>query len=654
MFVNRNRLISIIGIIEILIIYFAFCISTISHQVTLFEWLAVFLFGIAAVIYCRIFNWSLQEPAYFEQIRKINIVLVMLFAGLLLRDIRGVHFVKYQKIVLLILLITTFWCEGFAAKTDDVIGVKSKIKELKKFIQNNGGVIFVLLLFLIFSVYLGGTPYRWDSRLYYETCQNLNMFSISNLAIYGHIAQSFGVMMKIGTVLLGSTELAAYAGNVILAMLSIFAFYNLLRYLFPNGQMMEILLAVSIYAFSPYVLGLVNYLSLDYYCACVFPIMVYVTISEKWIYHILCGAFFCFTKEPAIVIYCVFCFIWLIYQEIGFWKKDKNFSFKRIITTSKYWYMGVIILMWLTTYVLLGPWSAGEGGFVLDFSYILDKLKVMYVFNFAWLFSIFCFFSIVVMLKRKEKKLCLCFGVIVIPLLAFTVFSCMFKTVMHYRYNAIVCYSISIMTVTFILNIKRRVIKQGILFLLTILVFLSSYMTMDPISKVLFQNVNTGSGYMLSTSSEGVLGDATIYNKQALWSENLLNNIVEDCVDNGDVIVIYTENEKPYYFDGLCEFGYDSKKMRSVDLYWDLEKKERTGTSNFNTVPLEIFYVTNENQLIDLVEDGDENTTYSYIVLEDDDMKICEKIQTKYRIIDETKYELFNWSMNQIRFSARR
>ena len=44
--------------------------------------------------------------------------------------------------------------------------------------------------------------------------------------------------------------------------------------------------------------------------------------------------------------------------------------------------------LWLMTYSMLGPWSAGEGGFSLDWAYIIEKLKVLYVFNFNWVFSI--------------------------------------------------------------------------------------------------------------------------------------------------------------------------------------------------------------------------------------------------------------------------
>lgn len=99
-------MISIMGVIQFLVIYSAFCISTISYKADLYICPTILLFGMASIVYCIIFSLFLKFHQYFEQIHVVNLILVILLLGLLLRDLQNIYYPGYQKILLIMFLAT--------------------------------------------------------------------------------------------------------------------------------------------------------------------------------------------------------------------------------------------------------------------------------------------------------------------------------------------------------------------------------------------------------------------------------------------------------------------------------------------------------------------------------------------------------------------
>ena len=85
---------------------------------------------------------------------------------------------------------------------------------------------------------------------------------------------------------------------------------------------------------------------------------------------------FCFTKEPAIVIYgavCAGAVLCDIMEQKGY---SLTMRLRSCFVRKQYYLMILTGILWLVTYKALGPWSAGVGGFSVDTGYVVDKLKI--------------------------------------------------------------------------------------------------------------------------------------------------------------------------------------------------------------------------------------------------------------------------------------
>jgi len=647
---KRRQLIPYAGIIVVIMVYLACCLTTISRENELFIWGALLLFLLASILYI-ISNYVMYTDyemyCWTKQIHTINVLSIILLTVLLLRDMQNIHFGGYRKWVLFLFLFSLIICEYiYFRKKDRENIVSCKFVKLK----SNCGVIVILLLFALFSIHTGGNPYNWDSKLYYLSCQHLDAFSVSNLAIYGHIAQTFGLLMKLGTVIFGSVENAAYLVNVLIAVFSIIAFYGIIQYICPDTKKSEIVLTTGIYAFSPYLLGLVNYLTLDYYCACLFPIVVYFAIKEKWVFHIIAAFMFVFTKEPAIVIYAGFCIGYFVYREYKRYEDTKRIDIWGICQTIQYWYMFLIACLWFVTYKLLGPWSAGDGGLQFNIPYIQQKLKVMFVLNFSWIISVLCIAALVIFWRHACKKYGRFLWSMMTSIVFFVGFSCIFKTISHYRYNDILFFSLWVLAAPVCISIKSKWVKNSVLVALMGIMLLASYMTMDPISNLCFDTVSTGNGKMWTINASKHFGDAIIYNKQGLNIEVAVNRTLTDVIEDEDVIILQAKYNNPWMLDGFSDFAILDDSNRKSTFYWDVENKRRELLEREDNISIEMNHVSTLEDIDKLVSEQENGNIYSYIAIYQDEENLAEKIDDTYRVLERDTYQNYNWKLERVRF----
>ncbi len=652
MMMNKKILISIVGLIELIFVYFAFCVSTVSYKGDLFVYLTIVLFGIVSLIYFLLFrklSLCMELQNSFKQIHIVNLLSGILIFVLLLRDMQGIHFLDYQKILLIMFLITNIGCESIWIKKNGLIVLKKQIRILEMKVKDDAGVFAILIIFGGLSIYLGGTPYKWDSHLYYNTCQELNAFSVSDLAIYGHIAQTFGLLIKLGTTIIGNVTIAAQAVNVFVAMCGIVSFYGILKQVGPKFQKIDLLLATGVYAFSSYVLGLVNYFNLDYYCACLFPVILYFMITEKRVFHILTALLFCFTKEPAIIIYAGLCLAYLLGKEVQTFKENGLKDIKKIFVTVQYWYMALVGILWYMTYCLLGPWSAGEGATTFNIAFAWEKIKVMYLMNFSWYFSVLCMLAIIIAVVAK-KQYGLIYVYFLIPLLAFTIFSCVFQTANHYRYNAIVMFTLCSISMIYVLDMQKKNIRRMVLVISCIISLCSSYLSIDPISNYLFETVYTGNGYVWTTSDEVRLADSAIYNKQMLWAEDVLNLAFREAIQNEDLIMLQVQNDNLWYADGLTEFSQLSDEGYTYSFFWNSNLEQRVNLGSVETQKIIMAQVKGIEGIEHVIESNNFAKTYYYISISGTNDEVFQEIKNIYSVIEESVYQYANWKYRCIRF----
>lgn len=654
---------TLLGIVSALCFYLTMCLTTISEKHKVIG--GCYLFGLMTIIcYYRCFSkiYSKRESGkeIIEQVYGVNtgllITNIIIVARSCLLNIENKRFFLPLQIL---------WIVGFLIVE---LGIVFERKESNRKWKNDLKYVFfqktrsclehkwlIILLVLTFTLSLEsfGIQFKWDGLLYYQACQDLNLYSLSSMAVYGHIAQTFGALIKVGTLLFGDLSKSMQIINIILLLSSSCTFYFLFKFLVPGKSDFIYALATSIYSFSPFLLGMVNYYSLDYFCLNFSVFLFYFAIKRQWLYFFIFSILFCFTKEPAIIIYAGVCVGIVIWD----WMQDKEMRWqKRIAKTlmcKKYYIMLIPGILWFITYTILGPWSAGNGGVAVDFLYIIEKLKVLYFLNFNWIFVGIIISYFVNCVYKKSSFISMRDGWMV-PVftgqMAFTLFSCAFKTVNHPRYadcSPVVLYMIGIVC---ILKMKTKV-RSIILSILMVLMLASSFYTLDPVSKGIFQTVNIGETIMVVPQKEAP-GDGMIYNKQMLRLEQAMNLALKNAIEEERLVIFPAIGGSTYYFDGMAEvINIPVKEYGENVEHWNRDEAKRDWKVEDNTVDFTAYYVWDRWGLEELMQDWyGKNNFKSYFYLPFAGEELVEEIEKEYSVLEKKVYKYKGWSVREIIF----
>ena len=285
-----------------------------------------------------------------------------------------------------------------------------------------------------------------------------------------------------GNIFFRDTGIALYVMNVALMLMSITYFYKIIKHCLPDKRQWFQVLLTAVYACSPYLLGMMPYYNLDFACQCLAVPVIYYIICKKWVLLTFFALCFCFTKEPAILVYGALC-VGTVTVDIV---EDRGYTLamriRRCFSRAYYYIMAMPGVLWLSTYKMLGPWSAGESAVGIDMSYIFAKLKNLYLLNFNWVFTIAAVIGIVLMICRKDRET----GKVLFPLIcaqaAFTGFSCLFQTVNHPRYNDTNQVTLYLMALILLCTYTKKLVSSIFGGIMSLLLMMSSFYTIDPVS----------------------------------------------------------------------------------------------------------------------------------------------------------------------------
>lgn len=637
---SNNWIMLILGIVMIMIGYMSWGVITISYKAPIYKTIGV-LFTCVMFAWYLIFVICLVKAKKYVEMQQVFSLSVIGFCVTLLLFVCG------DRVSILVL----GWIVVFAIAASYMIITQKKLvydfggeQIIKKYI----GLFLLLLLTLAITYDQDAVQFKWDGLLYYITCHNIDISSLSNLAIYGHIAQTYGMLIGIGNLIVGDTAIVMIGLNVLLMLCSICGFYAVLKELVPNKNESQYLITTAVYAWSPFLLGMVHYHSLDFYCQCFFTLVLYALYKRKWVYFSVFSLLFCFTKEPAIVIYAATCAGVVIVDFI----QDREFSLvekiRRLFKRPKYYLMVVPGILWLATYKMLGPWSAGNGGFLVDFEYVLHKLQNLYILNFNWIFTILAIGGSIYVLWKKEWKTFQLLIPIWCSQIAFTLFSCLFKTVNHPRYNdtnQITLYLLALIPLLcYCVKMKYQIVT-GILCLLCLV---SSFITIDPLTRNCYEKVNIGTTTMIYTSDKP-LGDGMIYNRQMLGFETALSMALEDALENSDNIMFPTISNNAYAFDGMAEVGIIQDNYMLETEIWETLNKCRTVYESSNTREFQTYQLTDKVNWAELEQNLSGKVNYIYIPSIEN--AYSDHIMQNYTIMEEEEYEHRGWVVKRICFN---
>ena len=640
---NRIALAFVSGLMALFSGYGAWCLFTISYRTVVFGYLGLLGTLFTAVLYLiTVILCGKTDQKLACQLKMLSIVGLIL--SFILLTATGRRLVQNNEFIYV--LAEALWAILFAFCTFYLSkGRKWDIQHLlAQKVQRHKWFLLLILVTAFLLIEPDAVQFKWDGLLYYQACGDLNPASLSSLAIYGHIAQTYGFLVKLASLITGNTAWAMIGVNVSLMIVSICAFYGMLREALKGRAEWQCALATAIYAWSPYLLGMVYYHNLDFTCQCLFTPVLYFLFKKKWIFFSIASLMFCFTKEPAIIVYGAMC----AGVVIGEFAEDKDCGItdriRRTFARKQYYLMAVPGVLWLVTYKLLGPWSAGEGSFAIDFSYVVEKLKVLYLFNYNWIFLLGGIIGIGILLFRGEM------GKIsfLIPLLfsqvAFTLFSCLFKTVNHPRYNDTNQVTLYFIVIVISFYCCRERIGGVFHSLVAVLLAVSCFRTTDPVSRLCFRQFEIGEESMLTTA-EIPLGDGMIYNRQMLGLERVMGEALADVLEESDIVLFPAVNNNAYYFDGMAHVGQIGEDFQ-VDLeYWDPVDRRRFPEGKEGVKEYRVYQLVEETHWDALEKEVKGKVNYFF--LPGIGEELFREIKKKYDVEEVEEYNYRGWRLSR-------
>ena len=515
----------------------------------------------------------------------------------------------------------------------------------KKFREN---VCFIVLSIAIIALCFDScqSQIKWDGMIYFNHTMNADMYSLSSLGIVGHLTHGYALVVSLARLLLLNSELTMLYVNICLLLYSSLCFYRLLNGIIPGIRKITAVLLTSLYAFSPFLLGMVNYFSPDYMFTCLLIPLVYYAFRKKWGIFSIVSFFFVFTKEPAIFAYFGICVGILIIDFV------ENKSVKKIFLSAKYYYMLFIGLLWGLMYMILGAWvssNSGQNAFEPSGQYIVDKLKVMYVLNNNWILLLLAITGLFVAQKSIRRFLI----PVILGTVLFTGMSVAFVTMNHPRYASISTPALILCAVLcwgdYLTRHKKNILLIVCAISVSLIMFISCFVTIDPLSKRIFQTIDIGNATMITTGSEKV-GDNIVYNKQALWLEKVVNEAIEYGLDN-DVTIIFPGNGGSFYsFDGMVEvYITNDMGLYISEEFWDVKSKRRNGVLISSRKQMEELKIC-RIESIDSLMDG----KYCYVQQPTDDSYLYDEILDGALEIEEQSFSFRGWVVKAVLFEVNK
>lgn len=611
----------------------ALCALSMSRFYPVFEMAAILLAVVFLAAFAILYHLELCESGN-GHLKQIN----LLTAGSLIVTLPALIYAQEAKWYIRVLLLawTILACFSllryyFKIRTDRP---KTRVN-ISDLVVRYRYLFVIIAVILLSGMYMAYLEPRWDSGIVFRRVSAKtigSLFYFQDMTISGHLNIAYVIGNVLSGVIFRSAKAGMLFGNICVLIIGTIAFYKLLGVILPDKEEWEYALAACIFGFSPFLMGMVHVLCWDYWMICLFPLVVLTAYQRKWILHFGAALLFSFLKEPAIIVYGFFC-VGILACDLRV-HKGKNIKDKclAIIGTPYYWLMCVIGVCWVFLYVTMTHWSGG-GGFILDFRYILDKLSVLFVLNFNWVFAILTIVSIY-HFGRKDPGNWKWMIPILLGDLAFVGFSCVFQTSNHARYidsHASVMYFFA---GALLIDSGKAVVVRGVSILLAGLMPVSSFFTIDPLSLEVFPTIETGGGKIIQTSIGESISDATIYNRQYEGFEAAMSKALEDVV--GEIQIIFPlELNNVWYFDGISDFK-EEEYFDETHEFWDVLKKVRRSSEGKDTVAFDVWHISDRANIRDCLSS---DTKYVYIFLPGMGEKQAADIRENYNVLEEQTFK---------------
>jgi hypothetical protein len=426
---------------------------------------------------------------------------------------------------------------------------------LRSLAARRRGLLLVILVFVaIVATHLDVIPF-WDAKNYFQCVEEAvhKRFDVLNFRCFGHPSIVYGLIWGLPQYLWPWNPSLMYATNAILGVASIAAFDALLRLLFPNRRGAEYTLVTALYALAPLFVSHAIFLNLDYGVTVFFVLFLYFLLARRfWLASAFAVAAI-FSKETGAAA----CAVAMLAYVVAFILAPPIPWTQRIATLRSHAPL-VVVPLALVTYLILAavfrPEPAGWVGSYAPVQAVPDRLDAIlntnladpsirsfladiFVLNYQWLYTGVIAAALCAGLIRVERpdeepiepaRRGVFFALALIGLV---------YVVTRYRFSngaRYVLLASPMLILAFyhaLLSLFTRQISR--LFYLTMcaaLVFLSSFRTLDFVSKSIFGTFTFGSHALLDMTSltGGLKLDSIVYNLEFLQLQYLFGDMVRD------------------------------------------------------------------------------------------------------------------------------
>lgn len=475
-----------------------------------------------------------------------------------------------------LLILASFW---FPEK----INMKIDFFDLtKKFIKSNPEILSISTIYVATRIqFLKYTQY-WDANWYKQLLLDaisktsqapLDIGSkitafLTNFNFLGHPSMGYMGLMSLSQIFGFGNIVALNILNMLFAVMTIWGFYNIAKFFFPNRKIENIIVTL-IFAFNPLFYASSIFFNLD------FPLLVFtVLVFESFIYKrnflfLFWSLMLVFTKETGIYIYLAFISAYFTIRIIN---KRMLLGWGKTISQTLVLFLPIIVFGLYLIYTRGHLWNDND---YVKFNFIwsdsctfcfgLNPLNIktrifqMFIMNFSWLMSLGILITILkifgFLLKplkhiAKEKL-----DMIIALTIVFFAFISLNLVMVVMNFSRYVVPSVFFLTILFYISIHILFIRHffaRLTILVTLLIFITIqvFNAIDPSAQILF-----GTNYLGKHKSSPIFAfnDAQIYNSQFTFLDgytDLINNKApnQSCVIN--------DLATSYYFTHLKSVGY--------------------------------------------------------------------------------------------------
>ena len=545
---------------------------------------------------------------------------------------------------------------------------RNKLKELMPCIVLCGIVLFSSLT--IFHSWM-----RSDTYGYYYAFEEVDVRSINSSAarLAGHISYAYTIIGFIVNQLLNNYEFTLRLINLALFLVSIICLYRLLQYLIPSGahKSVFIISSTALYAFNPLSYGLLNTISIDNIALYLLVVCIYLSTVDRKVLSFAAFIGMIFTKETMVVVAAAGVLGLLVVKILRFRKtvnQEPSVNLIQLIT-------GAIPLLlvaglWMYAYVN-SPWSeagstqylAMDGSPVQQFNtfgintdYIIDKLTT-FLSNFNWAILACTVIGCCMILGRRHQEqngwpLFLRCTPFILMAFAIGVYNLFYITYNNFRYWQPIIVVLIVIYALVTCSAFSQKIASGITVTLAVLIFISSYITIDPWMLNNLPIASTGN-YSIASSRNSVLkqnnfyfGD--VYNRQSLAFDIALDEALSSIeFSSSDLLLLSDEYRAPSDGGGVGSlsiingFGYSSMPTPRY-VCWNGSNRYLSDSPNSEL--LHIAYVDNNFNI-----NSQEMENYKriiYIEMPWGDTYFTEKILGHGKTVNSTRYANHGWRFN--------